>query len=206
MDGISVHKCRQRMCIALAKTCLRKLSKQADEIDAVVPSVEVAKALGKPLSLGLVKNRYSSRSFILPNQGQRSKAVQRKISAVEEEMHGKRVLIVDDSIVRGNTSREIVALARKAGAVKVIYASASPAIRYVLVVDDLNAEDDTLTGGQIQPYPWHRPGGSRSPSSAWPQRGGSGDSHWGRCSSLSFIERFDRMLPGGEKEHGRAAL
>jgi amidophosphoribosyltransferase len=140
MDGISVYKCRQRMGWALAQTYLRKLCKQADDVDIVVPvpetsyvtGVELAKALGKPLSLGLVKNRYSSRSFILPNQGQRSKAVRRKISAVEDEMRGKRVLIVDDSIVRGSTSREIVALVKRAGAAKVVFASASPAIRYLL--------------------------------------------------------------------------
>lgn len=153
MDGISVHKCRQRMGMALAQTCLRRLRKQAEEIDVVIPvpetsyvsAVELAKGLGKPLSLGLVKNRYSNRSFILPNQGQRIKAIQRKLSAVEDEIRGKNVLIVDDSIVRGSTSSEIVAMARRAGAAKVVFASASPAIRYKLKIAVSRSEALVLT-------------------------------------------------------------
>jgi len=122
---------------ALARTVAEELF--ADDIDVVVPVPETsyvsaltaAQSLNKPLAFGLVKNRYIGRTFIMPNQDQRSKGVVRKLNAVRSEFQGKHVLLVDDSIVRGTTSKAIVKMAYAAGARKVTFASCSPAIRLV---------------------------------------------------------------------------
>jgi amidophosphoribosyltransferase len=140
LDGISVQESRQRMGLALADTIIQKLGPNLnDQIDAVIPVPEtgyvsalaLASRLNVPLALGLVKNTYCHRSFIVPTAEGRLKAVRRKLNTVRREFVGKNVLIVDDSIVRGGTSREIIKMAREAGAKKVIFASSSPAIRYV---------------------------------------------------------------------------
>lgn len=138
IDGISVQKCRQQMGVALAETVLDKLGLDVlDEVDAIIPVPEsgyvsalaLSQHLNIPFAMGLVKNSYCHRSFILPGHEKRLQAVWRKLSAVRHEFDGKCVLVVDDSIVRGGTSREIVCMARKAGAQRVIFASSSPAIR-----------------------------------------------------------------------------
>lgn len=107
-------------------------------IDAIIPIPEtattsaqrVSKTLKKPLAVGFIKNRYVFRTFIIPNQKAREKGVRRKLNAMEEQFTGKTVLLVDDSIVRGTTSREIVLMAREAGAKVVYFASCAPPITY----------------------------------------------------------------------------
>lgn len=144
MDGISVNRSRQLMGEELAQTIMDQLSATyghaaaLNEIDCVIPVPEtsytcalaLSQYMNKPLSLGLVRNRFVMRTFILPNQKQRCKAVNRKLSTVREEFDGKNVLIVDDSIVRGTTAARIVKMAREAGAKKVYFSSGSPPIRY----------------------------------------------------------------------------
>ncbi|KAG5975158.1 hypothetical protein E4U55_007823 [Claviceps digitariae] len=137
MDGISVYRSRQNMGIELAKRMREVLGdKIIDEIDVVVPVPEtsntsaavLAEHLNKPYSNAFVKNRYVFRTFILPNQGLRKKSVRRKLSPIECEFEGRNVLLVDDSLVRGTTSREIVQMVRECKAKKVIFVSCSPAI------------------------------------------------------------------------------
>ena len=134
LDGISVHSSRLRMGSSLA----RKIATQFPDhgIDAVIPvpdsgriaALDLARELGVPYREGFVKNRYIGRTFIMPGQTIRKDSVRKKLNSIEEEFTGKTVLIVDDSIVRGNTSRRIVNMARDAGASKVYFASCSPPI------------------------------------------------------------------------------
>ena len=115
-----------------------KQSIPVEEIDVVIPipdssrpsAMELAQALGIPFREGFVKNRYVGRTFIMPGQAKRRKSVRQKLNTVGHEFKGKRVLLVDDSIVRGTTSREIVEMARAAGATKVYFASAAPPVRF----------------------------------------------------------------------------
>ncbi|KAJ4109958.1 hypothetical protein NW760_002589 [Fusarium oxysporum] len=135
MDGISVYRSRQNMGEKLAKKIRAVLGeKGVQEIDAVIPVPEtsniaaatLAEKLGKPYVTALIKNRYVQRTFILPNQALRMKSVRRKLSPIDSEFRGKNLILVDDSVVRGTTSGQIVQMAREAGAVKVIFVSASP--------------------------------------------------------------------------------
>jgi amidophosphoribosyltransferase len=139
MDGISVYETRVKMGEYLADKIRHTLPHI--EIDAVIPipdssrpsAMELAKRLDLPYREGFVKNRYIGRTFIMPGQAQRRKSVRQKLNTIAQEFKGKNVLLVDDSIVRGTTSREIVQMARDAGARKVYFASAAPPVRYANV-------------------------------------------------------------------------
>ena len=136
IDGVSVYSTRLAMGVSLAKKILRD---HADlKIDVVIPipdtsrpsALQLANHINVPYREGFIKNRYIGRTFIMPGQALRKKSVRQKLNAIAEEFKGKNVLLVDDSIVRGTTSREIVQMARDAGAAKVYFASASPPVRY----------------------------------------------------------------------------
>lgn len=136
IDEVYVHKARMRMGHNLAEK-VKKIWPDHD-IDVVIPipdtsrtsALEMAITLGVPFREGYIKNRYIGRTFIMPGQTFRKKSVRRKLNPLDIEFKGKNVMLVDDSIVRGTTSREIVQMARDSGANKVYFASASPAIRY----------------------------------------------------------------------------
>ncbi len=136
IDNISVYKSRLRMGDKLAEKIKRDW--QDERIDVVIPipdtsrtaALQLAHELGVKYREGLVKNRYIARTFIMPGQKQRKKSVRQKLSTIELEFKGKNVLLVDDSIVRGTTSQQIIKMARDAGANKVFFASAAPAVRH----------------------------------------------------------------------------
>ncbi|MDA9595462.1 amidophosphoribosyltransferase [SAR86 cluster bacterium] len=136
IDGISVMRSRLRMGQKLGKKILDTYPDH--DIDAVIPipesstssAIEVAKTLNVNYREGFVKNRYIGRTFIMPKQELRKKSVRRKLNPIPFEFKDKNVLLVDDSIVRGTTSREIVEMARSVGAKKVYFASAAPPVRY----------------------------------------------------------------------------
>ena len=136
MNGISVYEARLRLGDRLATTI--ETYTPLGDIDVVMPipdssrpaAMQVARRLGVEYREGFYKNRYVGRTFIMPGQEQRSKSVKQKLNAMSTEFKGKNVLIVDDSIVRGTTSREIVQMAREAGANKVTFTSAAPPVRY----------------------------------------------------------------------------
>lgn len=134
LDGISVYKTQMRM----GQTLAEQIKEAGFDIDRIIPvpdsarpvALEVAKSMGIPYREGLVKNRYVGRTFIMPGQAERKKSVRRKLNAVPLEFKGHSVLLIDDSIVRGNTLHKIVEMCREAGAKKVYVASASPPVKY----------------------------------------------------------------------------
>jgi amidophosphoribosyltransferase len=154
MDGTSVYESRLRMGGELA----RKIAgiPAAQDIDVVIPipdssrpsALELANHLGLKYREGFVKNRYIGRTFIMPGHAIRRKSVRQKLNPMGVEFKDKVVLLVDDSIVRGTTSREIVSMARDAGARKVYFASASPPVRFpnVYGIDMPNQRELIATG------------------------------------------------------------
>ncbi|MEZ5555794.1 amidophosphoribosyltransferase [Haliea sp.] len=136
MDGISVYKTRMRQGEALARKVLRE--RPDHDIDVVIPIPDTSRIAGQALASelgikfreGFMKNRYIGRTFIMPGQSQRKKSVRQKLNPVPLEFEGKNVMLVDDSIVRGTTCRQIIQMARDAGANKVYFASAAPPVRY----------------------------------------------------------------------------
>ncbi|PCI20517.1 MAG: amidophosphoribosyltransferase [Piscirickettsiaceae bacterium] len=157
IDNVSVYKSRLRMGEKLAEK-IKRLRPEHD-IDVVIPipdtsrtsALQLANMLDIKYREGFIKNRYIGRTFIMPGQQERRKSVRRKLNAIGLEFKGKNVLLVDDSIVRGTTSGQIIKLAREAGAKKVYFASAAPPVRYPNVygidmpaVDELVAHDKTI--------------------------------------------------------------
>ncbi|WFD44109.1 amidophosphoribosyltransferase [Malassezia psittaci] len=138
IDGVSVYRSRMAMGDSLAAQVKRELLDRGEEIDVVIPvpdtsrvaALQLAQCLHIPYREGFVKNRYVGRTFIMPGQNVRRKNVRRKLNAMALEFDGKNVLLVDDSIVRGTTSLEIIQMARDAGAKKVFMASCAPPIRF----------------------------------------------------------------------------
>ncbi|EIC28937.1 MULTISPECIES: amidophosphoribosyltransferase [Methylomicrobium] len=136
IDDISVYKARLRMGEKLAQKILREWPDH--DIDVVIPipdtsrtaALEMANRLGVKFREGFIKNRYIGRTFIMPGQKMREKSVRQKLNAIGLEFEGKNVLLVDDSVVRGTTSAQIIQMARDAGAKKVYFASAAPPVRY----------------------------------------------------------------------------
>jgi amidophosphoribosyltransferase len=136
IDDISVYKARLRMGETLADKVLKEWPDH--DIDVVIPipdtsrtsALQMANRLGVKFREGFMKNRYIGRTFIMPGQQMREKSVKQKLNAIDLEFEGKNVLLVDDSIVRGTTSEQIIQMARDAGAKKVYFASAAPPVRY----------------------------------------------------------------------------
>ena len=155
MDGISVYAARLRMGETLAAKIRRELP--LGDIDVVMPipdssrpaAMQMAMRLGLEYREGFIKNRYVGRTFIMPGQSVRKKSVRQKLNPIDVEFKGKNVLIVDDSIVRGTTSNQIVAMAREAGANKVIFASAAPPVRFPNVYGiDMPTRSELIAGGR----------------------------------------------------------
>lgn len=155
IDGISVYKTRLRMGEMLAKKILTQWGDH--DIDVVIPipdtsrtsALQLANALEVPYREGFIKNRYIGRTFIMPGQAERKKSVKQKLNAIDLEFRGKNVLLVDDSIVRGTTSQQIVQMAREAGAKNVYFASAAPAVRHPNVYGiDMPATSELVAAGR----------------------------------------------------------
>ncbi len=155
LDDLSVYKARLRMGEELAGKIVREFPDH--DIDVVIPipdtsctsALQVAYHLGVKYREGFIKNRYVGRTFIMPGQEERTKSVRRKLNAIDLEFHNKNVLLVDDSIVRGTTSKQIIKLAREAGARKVYFASAAPPVRYPNVYGiDMPAASELIANGR----------------------------------------------------------
>jgi amidophosphoribosyltransferase len=155
MDGVSVYNTRLAMGVSLAEKIRREFAHL--KIDVVIPipdtsrpsALQLANHLKVPYREGFIKNRYIGRTFIMPGQALRKKSVRQKLNAIGEEFKDKNVLLVDDSIVRGTTSREIVQMARDAGAKQVYFASASPPVRYSNVYGiDMPTRNELIANGR----------------------------------------------------------
>jgi adenine/guanine phosphoribosyltransferase-like PRPP-binding protein len=154
MDGISVYQARLNMGETLAKRVISTVP--PNEIDVVIPipessrpsAMQLAQMLGKPYREGFVKNRYVGRTFIMPGQAVRKKSVRQKLNAIASEFKGRNVLLVDDSIVRGTTSQEIVQMARDAGAARSTW-PAPPPVRYPNVYGiDMPTREELVAHGR----------------------------------------------------------
>ena len=157
IDNISVYKARLRMGERLAEK-IRRLKPNHD-IDVVIPipdtsrtsALQVAHILGTKYREGFIKNRYIGRTFIMPGQDQRERSVRSKLNAIDLEFRGKNVMLVDDSIVRGTTSAQIIEIAREAGARKVYFASAAPPVRFPNVYGiDMPATSELVAAGRTE--------------------------------------------------------
>ena len=155
MDGISVYKTRMRQGAALAQKLLAE--RPDHDIDVVIPIPDTSRVAGQSLAYelgvkfreGFMKNRYIGRTFIMPGQNERKKSVRQKLNAIPLEFKDKTVLLVDDSIVRGTTCRQIIQMARDAGAQKVYFASAAPPVRYPNVYGiDMPAANELIAHGR----------------------------------------------------------
>ncbi len=157
MDGISVYQARLNMGETLAQRLISTMP--PSEIDVVIPipessrpsAMQLAQKIGKPYREGFVKNRYVGRTFIMPGQGVRKKSVRQKLNAIGVEFKDRNVLLVDDSIVRGTTSKEIVQMAREAGARRVYLASAAPPVRFPNVYGiDMPTREELIAHNRTQ--------------------------------------------------------
>ena len=157
IDNVSVQRARMRMGDRLAEK-IRRLRPDHD-IDVVIPipdtsrtaALQLAQGLGLKFREGFIKNRYIGRTFIMPGQEQRQKSVRSKLNAIDLEFRNKNVLLVDDSIVRGTTSAQIIELAREAGARKVYFASAAPPVRHPNVYGiDMPAASELVAAGRTE--------------------------------------------------------
>ena len=157
IENISVHKARMRMGVTLGEKILRL--RPDHDIDTVIPipdtsrdsALEIANVLGVKYREGFIKNRYVGRTFIMPGQGERAKSVKRKLNPIPLEFRNRVVLLVDDSIVRGTTSRQIVQMARDAGARKVYLASAAPPVRYPNIYGiDMPTPEELIAHGRTE--------------------------------------------------------
>lgn len=155
LDNLSVYKARLRMGEQLAGKIVRDFPDH--DIDVVIPipdtsrtaALQVAYHLGVKYREGFIKNRYIGRTFIMPGQAERAQSVRHKLNAIDLEFRGKNVLLVDDSIVRGTTSKQIIKLAREAGARRVYFASAAPPVRYPNVYGiDMPAASELIANGR----------------------------------------------------------
>ena len=155
IDGISVYQARLNLGEALAQRVINTLA--PSEIDVVIPipessrpsAMQLAQKIGRPYREGFVKNRYVGRTFIMPGQAVRKKSVRQKLNAIGLEFRGRNVLLVDDSIVRGTTSKEIVQMAREAGANRVYMASAAPPVRWPNVYGiDMPTREELIAHGR----------------------------------------------------------
>jgi amidophosphoribosyltransferase len=157
IDNISVHKARSRMGRRLAAKIKREWS--GHPIDVVIPvpdtsrtaALQLATMLGIPYTEGFIKNRYIGRTFIMPGQKVRKKSVRQKLNAIDLEFRKKNVLLVDDSIVRGTTSKQIIQMARDVGAKSVYFASAAPPVRFPNVYGiDMPAASELVAHGRTE--------------------------------------------------------
>ncbi|MGH8581495.1 MAG: amidophosphoribosyltransferase [Gammaproteobacteria bacterium] len=157
IDGISVHKARMRLGEALAQKIRREWPDH--DIDVVIPvpdtsrsaAQQLAHALGLKLREGLIKNRYIPRTFLMPGQALRKQSVRQKLNAIDLEFRDRNVLLVDDSIVRGTTCKQIIQMAREAGARKVYFASAAPPVRYPNVYGiDMPSAEELIAHGRSE--------------------------------------------------------
>jgi len=157
IDNISVYKARLRMGELLAEQI--RETRPDNDIDVVIPipdtsrtsALQVAQLLGLKYREGFIKNRYIGRTFIMPGQDMRSKSVRGKLNAIDLEFRGKNVLLVDDSIVRGTTSAQIIEIAREAGARKVYFASAAPPVRHPNVYGiDMPSASELVAAGRTE--------------------------------------------------------
>jgi len=155
IDGIAVHKTRLRMGEKLAAKIEREWG--GIELDVIIPipdtsrtaAIQLSYKLGVVYREGFIKNRYIGRTFIMPGQAERKKSVRQKLNAIDLEFKGKNVLLVDDSIVRGTTSKQIIQMAREAGANKVYFASAAPPVRYPNVYGiDMPSASELIASGR----------------------------------------------------------
>ena len=157
IEEISVHKARMRMGVTLGEKILRE--RPGHDIDVVIPipdtsrdaALEIANVLGVKYREGFIKNRYVGRTFIMPGQGERAQSVKRKLNPIPLEFRNRVVLLVDDSIVRGTTSKQIVQMARDAGARKVYLASAAPPVRFPNVYGiDMPSNEELVANGRTE--------------------------------------------------------